>query len=240
MRSVLLGLASLLLTLFLVACGDLPTNSPAADVAGAVPLRDCTLLPDGTIHCPDLSPDWGDECDESLQNCSGEDCMTSLPGGEIGETTVLACEGGDGGGPIGGGDADTGGSGGYGDSSGTGGDDYGTGPFAEGPLAWAICVLAVAGAGVSIDDVGDKFESWWQSEKNLRRAHEVVEDLLGLRESGYYVSENDMDMAYYKIDVAVEARDAAKDDVHDATGVSWLALGGAAVACGASVLIPSP
>lgn len=243
MRLVRCRLAGFLLPLILAACGDLPTTSPAPDLASAGPLRseDCVLLSDGTFLCPPQQPDWGDGCDEYHYDCGGDDCIMSSAPTDPEQATVQGCTGG-GGGSDGGstGPGDGGGSGGSGDGSGTGGDD-GTGPFAEGPLAWAVCVLTVTGYGMSVDDVADKFETWWQTEKAVRRADAILKDLIGLRESGaYYVSESDMDMAYYRVEVATEARDAARGDVSSATGVSWAALGAAALACGASALLPTP
>ena len=109
------------------------------------------------------------------------------------------------------------------------------------PLPPALCVLAVIGYVDSVDDVADEFEAWWQTEKAVRRANAILEDLIGLRESGaYYVSESDMDMAYYRLEVATEARDAARGEVSGATRASWYTLAGAALACGATALLPTP
>lgn len=127
MQSVLLRLSVLLFPLILVACGDLPTASPAPDVIGVGPLHsgECTLRWDGVYVCPPQEPDWGDGCDEYHYDCGGDDCIMSSGPVDPLESTVQGCTGG-GGGSDGGGIGD--GNGGIGGGGGGGGGDGGTSP----------------------------------------------------------------------------------------------------------------
>lgn len=122
MRYILLRLAAIFFSMLLVACSDLPTTAPAADVAGAGPLRsgECRLQGDGTYLCPPESPDWGDECDPYHYDCGADDCISSTGPGNLEEATTQGCTGG-GGGDDGGSIGDDGDIGGGGDSGGGGG-----------------------------------------------------------------------------------------------------------------------
>lgn len=119
MRSVLLRSAAILFTSFLVACGDVPTGSPAPDALSAGPLLsgDCVRGDDGLIRCPPLEPVWGDECDPYHYDCGADDCIQSTGGGDVESTSMQSCpapgEGSTGGGtaPPPGGEGGGGGSG---------------------------------------------------------------------------------------------------------------------------------
>lgn len=118
-----------LLPLALAACGDLPTNSSAPDVAGAGPLQTggCTWLADGSVSCPPIQPIW-DDCDPYHFDCGEDDCITSTGGAE--SATIQSCGGGGGGTGAGSGDDESGG--GSGGGTGTPGSplcpDYGCTP----------------------------------------------------------------------------------------------------------------
>lgn len=63
---------------------------------------------------------------------------------------------------------------------------------------------------------------------------------LFMQRQGYYVDPHDLDMAYYRLEVATERRDDAVTAVEEATGVSVITLVGAAFACGAAAAAPTP
>ena len=126
MKRTLARLAGFLFSLVLTACGDLPTASPASDLAGAGPVLsgDCMLQDDRTFLSPPETPIWVDGCDW-YQDCGG-DCMAGAGKTPADGSSVQGCTGGGddgGGGPIGDGDAPGGPGGGSGGDDGGGGDD---------------------------------------------------------------------------------------------------------------------
>lgn len=221
------------------ACTDAPTAPDVVTVSGVVPSRDLTLEPVIVVGEP-KDP----TCDPylSLNWCTGGegDCMTSTPEPtDPEEVTILGCTGGGGGTGGTGVDGGTGGGGSTGDSSGST-SETGTGPFAEGPMLWAACVLAVIGGTYSVDVVADKFVAWYEAHRALVRARNALDYTLDLQRRGYYIDPASLELAYYRLDVATEARDAAVGAVEEATGVSILTLIGAGFACGAAAVAPTP
>jgi len=77
MRTGLLRLATLLLPLVLVGCGDLPSAPTPGEVVGVDPLfsGECERRTDGTVVCKPISSD--DPCE--IYDCSGggDECMVS-------------------------------------------------------------------------------------------------------------------------------------------------------------------
>jgi hypothetical protein len=229
-------MAALLLTGVLAgACADAPTAPDVRSEVDIVPSRDVLLDPVIVIGQPKdscdpyLSLDW---CDDG-----GGQCMmsnTEPTGPEA--TTMLSCPGEGSGGA--GGDGPIGGEGSTGDGSGST-SVTGTGPFAEGPLLWAACVVAVIGGTFSVDVVADKFVAWYDAHKALIRARNALNLALDYQRRGYYVEPASLELTYYRLDVATEARDAAVGAVEEATGVSILTLIGAGFACGAAVAAPT-
>jgi len=115
MRSIPLRLAALL-PLFLAACGDLPTSSPAPEVTVADRLLDCYRIDPETVRCSDEEPIWDDECDPYHYDCGADDCIESTGGGDVESTSMQGCPPPAGGGSTGGPTPGPGG-------PGTGGDD---------------------------------------------------------------------------------------------------------------------
>lgn len=192
--------------------------------------------------------DPGDECDpytELDNSCGGDgggECMadTGSPG-SLEEQRVAGCiggGGGDGGGYTGPGDSPGGGGDGDGGSTSGTGIPGATGPAAEGPLAWGACVLAVLGSVYTIDQVAGQFKGWWEAERRYRVAYDSWVYLLSHPERQLYDGQiHDLEL---RVDIALDARDAAVDDVRDATGGSILTLLGAATACGIAAIAPTP
>lgn len=122
MRPILHRSAALLLPLFLVACGDLPTTSPAPEVSvtEAGPLLECYWVSEGVVRCSDEEPIWDDDCDPYHYDCGADDCIESTGGGDIESAGMEGCPPSSGGGTIGDGGDSGGWTGGGGGSSGTG------------------------------------------------------------------------------------------------------------------------
>jgi hypothetical protein len=121
-----------------------------------------------------------------------------------------------------------------------GGSDGGTAPdaaaaFSEGPIAWAICVLSVAGSTMSVMDVADKFKAW----------HAAWQGAVGAYELWQATVQNNVDpvtqqLYEYQYKQARQRQDDARGAVQSATNMSYIPLGFAAVACGAVALAPTP
>ncbi|HEX6909091.1 MAG TPA: hypothetical protein VF142_01775 [Longimicrobium sp.] len=158
---------------------------------------------------------------------SGGECMTSLGGGEM--QGLSGCDDGTGG--------STGGSGGYTDGGGSTPSPDDTVEPEPGPLLWGACVLAVVGSVYTIDQVGAKFEAWWEAQKEYNRAKAAWQYAWDNQES--LVDPSSLARAELRMQLAEQRRDDAVGAVRDLTGASVLALGAAAVTCAPSVFLPT-
>lgn len=61
-----------------------------------------------------------------------------------------------------------------------------------------------------------------------------------MQRDGYAIDSAHIDLLYYKVEQTTLRRDDAVGAVREATGVSFLALAGAALACGAAAAAPTP
>jgi hypothetical protein len=107
--------------------------------------------------------------------------------------------------------------------------------YQQGPILWGMCVLAMGGSSYSIWQVSDKFESWY-------KAYQEAEGLQRLYQA---TLENNTDPAVrqlyeYQYKQARQRQEDAKGAVSEATTMTFFALAGAALACGATALIPAP
>lgn len=147
--------------------------------------------------------------------------------------------------PGGGGDGDGGGdSGGWpsggGDSgSGDGGDDDDPqeedSAYKQGPLLWAVCILAVLGSTYAISEVAAKFEAWYKAYQDAEGAQRLWQATV----------QNNTDpvtqqLYEYQYKQARSRQEDARGDVASATNASYFALAAAALTCGATALIPVP
>ena len=106
--------------------------------------------------------------------------------------------------------------------------------YEQGPLLWAACVLGVVGSTVSIWIVSERFETW----------HRAYEDAAGAQRLWQVTVQNSDPITqqlyeYQYKQARLREQDAAQA-INEATGASVLALGAAAVACGATLFIPTP
>jgi hypothetical protein len=242
-------LPSLLLLLLVGACSDLPTSTfpPAAD------LDHSGLVQENSIECggdsnPCLLPPAGNDpgdpvCDPylTLSGCGGE-CTEGTPGSP--ETVgVEGCgwTGGGGGGGGGGGDPSGGGGGGGETPPGvcpTWDPDCAAGSYDQGPLLWAACILTLTGSLVSVNDVAGAFQTWHEASGRLSVAER---ELLMVQENyPHAVDHATLLWAQSQRDQAQLWYNAAKSAVSSSANVSYLALGMAAVTCGASLFLPTP
>jgi hypothetical protein len=107
--------------------------------------------------------------------------------------------------------------------------------YGQGPILWGMCVLGMGGSTFSIWQVADKFEAWY-------KAYQEAEGLQRLYQA---VLENKSDPAVrqlyeYQYKQARQRQEDAKGAVSEATVMSGFALAAAALACGATALIPVP
>lgn len=172
---------------------------------------------------------------DGCEGGGGGECMTSVPGMDY----TTSCPGGGG---TGGGTGGTGGGGAGGSVPTTPPTDpyIPAGAFAEGPLAWAGCVLLVIGSGVSIDIVASKFASWWEAQQAFQIAARSLDIAISMQRQGYEIDPNELSLLMYKKEQALQRRDDAVGAVEEATGNSTLALLAAGVGCGAAALLPTP
>ena len=109
--------------------------------------------------------------------------------------------------------------------------------FEEGPLLWAGCVLAVVGSGMAIDQVADAFKTWYDAAQNLQAEQRVMDSLHANQDN---VDPGSYQVEQYRLEQAQQKAADAAGNVSSITNVSYVALAAAAVACGASVLMPTP
>lgn len=222
MPRVFLTGACLLLCAVASACGDNPLGAvPASRTTSAIPAssHDYLLPLIVAIGTPSTCDPWTD-----VNWCSGGgagECMTDT--GATPETAILLeCGTPGGGGELGGG----------------GGDGDGTAAettYHQGPLLWGACVLAVAGSTYSISQVASEFQAWYDAYQAAESAQRTWQMTI----------ENNADpvvqqLYEYQYRQALQRQEAAKSVVSSAANTSYWALAGAAVACGATALIPSP
>jgi hypothetical protein len=235
--------AAILFTLiFGAACADTTMPERESGVAPAVhlgnegPSRDYVLPPITVIGHPQprecdpwLDPNW-------CQGGGGGQCMTSTIG--TGETPYLSSEemsylsscpdGGWGGGGAGGGGATGGGS---------AGESSFTGPAAEGPLAWAACVLAVLGSAYSIDQVAGAFESWYDAQRDYESARRMLD---AIQANPGSTTPETIALWEFRVEYHANRRDDAVNAVRERVGGSYWTLLGAGAACGIAAFLPTP
>lgn len=220
-RAFLVG-ACLLLCSVVSACGDNPLEDlPGSRATGTIQAssHDYVLPLIVAIGTPSTCDPWTD-----LNWCSGGgagECMTDT--GTSPETAILlACGTQGGGGELGG-----------------GGDDGGVSAaettYHQGPLLWGACVLAVAGSTYSISQVAGEFQAWYDAYQAAASAQRTWQMTI---ENG---ADPVVQQLYeYQYKQALQRQEAAKGVVSSAANTSYWALAGAALACGATALIPSP
>jgi hypothetical protein len=224
------------------ACADSPMT-PVALSPDVAPVADEVqgCIGDGLCELPGITtpgePDEPPDCDMWWKPDCGA-CATSAIGSPEDMQGTSGCPGGGTGpAPVGDPYNPGGGSGGTGTPS----DPYaGSGAFQEGPLAWAVCVLTVIGGVYSVDQVADRFVEWWNAQQELQQLRRALDFTLSMQRDGYEYDPAALNLLFFQVDEAVRRRDNAIGAVKDATNTSYLALAGAALACGAAALAPTP
>ena len=107
--------------------------------------------------------------------------------------------------------------------------------YEQGPLLWGACVLAMVGSTYSITLAAGKFETWYKAYKDAEGAQRLW---LAAVENNVDVTRQ-MLLEYQYQQARLRQEDAA-GAVSEAPHTSYLALFTAAVACGATALVPSP
>ena len=107
--------------------------------------------------------------------------------------------------------------------------------FPQGPLLWAGCVLAMAGSTLAVADVMGAFKGWHSAYLNAVGAYNLWQATI---QNG--ASPEIQQLYEYQWRQARQRQEDAKQGVSSATNISYLALGGFAVACGAAILAPTP
>jgi hypothetical protein len=159
MRSDLLRLATLLLPLIFIGCGDLPTAGPPLGLSsgGRLLSGECTRQSNGTYLCPPISSDPAEP---------ENPCMTSAGSEDPESTTVQSCppSGGDAPAPAPGG-GNTGGGTPIGGGGGDGGGTPGTGKTLECPDFDPTCTQAIDDLQrdtIPPDDCADPNNTQWE------------------------------------------------------------------------------
>jgi hypothetical protein len=133
---------------------------------------------------------------------------------------------------------------GGGGGSDTGWTTYGSGStpdpgdgnaFNQGPLLWGGCVLGVIGSGLSIYQVADAFQSWYDSYQAAEGAYNIWQATVT-----NHADPLTRQLYEYEYRQARQRQEDMKGAVASATNTSYVALGAAALACGALVLAPTP
>jgi len=184
------------------------------------------VLPPITVTVPHCDP-WTDLnwCEDSGDGGGGgEQCMSSFGSGS--EMSISSCPIGGGGGPIGGGRTGTGNS-----------ESSFTGLAAEGPLAWAACVLAVLNSAYNIEQLAGAFEGWWDAQRDYESARRTLDAIL---ENPNAVTPETLSLWEFRVEQHQDRRDAAIDAVHQMVGGSYWSLLGAGAACGMAAFLPTP
>lgn len=107
--------------------------------------------------------------------------------------------------------------------------------YEEGPLLWAGCVLAVLGTTYSIWQVSDKFQSWYDAHRDAVGAQALWQATVQNNADPYI-----QQLYEYQYRQAHRRAEDAKGAVSEATNASYFALTAAAIACGATALLPTP
>ena len=107
--------------------------------------------------------------------------------------------------------------------------------YEEGPLLWGACVLAVVGSSYTIWQVADKFETWYRAYKDAEGAERLWQATVENNADPYI-----QQLYEYQYKQARQRQVDAAGAVSEATNTSYIALFGAAVACGATALMPTP
>ncbi len=131
-----------------------------------------------------------------------------------------------------GGNTDGGGDGGGGTSGGSGGSGS---AYEQGPLLWGACILAMVGSNYSIWQVADKFDAWYRAYQNAQGTQRLWRATVENNASPFI-----QQLYEYQYKQAYQRQQDAAGAVSEATNTSYFALAGAAIACGATVLIPTP
>lgn len=100
---------------------------------------------------------------------------------------------------------------------------------------WGGCILGIVGGTMSVYDVADKFEAWYDAYQSAQGAYNLWMATV----------QNSADPAIqqlyeYQYRQAHQRQEDAKADVSSSTKTSALTLAGAALACGALALAPTP
>ncbi|HKP75423.1 MAG TPA: hypothetical protein VJT67_07745 [Longimicrobiaceae bacterium] len=107
--------------------------------------------------------------------------------------------------------------------------------FNQGPILWAGCVLAMAGSTLSVMDVLSAFQDWYSAYQNATGAYNLWQATI---QNG--ASPETQQLYEYQYRQALQRQEDMKRAVSSATNISYLTLGGLALACGAAILAPTP
>jgi hypothetical protein len=133
-----------------------------------------------------------------------------------------------------GGDSGTGWTGGGG--GGGGGGDPTVAPD-EGPVLFAVCVLAMIGSLAAFDIVASSFTEWYAAWKDFTSAQRMLDAIEANNDA---VDPAVREVWILRRDIAKTRMDGAVGTIHTATGASILTLGAASLACGMGMTMPTP
>jgi len=144
----------------------------------------------------------------------------------------------DGGDGDGDGGSDNGGWPSGGGDSADGGDedpDQEQSAYKEGPLLWAACILALMGSTYTVAEVAGKFEAWYKAYQDAEGAQRLWQATVQNNSPS-----STQQLYEYQYKQARLRQEDARGDVASATNASYFALATAAIACGATALVPTP
>jgi hypothetical protein len=196
-------------------------------VGEAGPSNGDLVLPPVIVTVPHRDPSTDLNWCQGSGDDGGGQCMS----GAGYEMSISSCPigsgpGGGGGGSVGGG----------GSTDGSTGGSF-TGPAAQGPLAWAACVLGVLNSAYSIDQVAGAFQSWYDAQRDYESARRML-DAIYANPAG--TTQETISLWEFRVEYKRDQRDAAIDAVHQSVGGSYWALLGAGAACGIAAFLPTP
>lgn len=107
--------------------------------------------------------------------------------------------------------------------------------FNHGPLLWAGCILAMAGSTMAVLDVAAAFQAWYNAYVDAVGAYNLWQATIQNN-----ASPEIQQLYEYQWKQARQRQEEKKLAVSNATNLSYIALAGYAIACGAAIFVPSP
>lgn len=107
--------------------------------------------------------------------------------------------------------------------------------FSQGPLLWGACILGIVGSTVSVYDVAGSFQTWYDAYQHAQGAYNLWQATV--QNNADPVTQQLYEFEYRQ---AYQAQQNAANAVSSATNTSVMTLVGAALACGAAALAPTP